>query len=65
MAKRGTIFGIFPVEIKENKEVKMTDCFVNKYFMWLFKFLNKMEALVCGFLGIEHRFVIKIKKDKN
>ena len=62
--KKGYIYGIFKVDISDDmSNVELTDSFINRNFMWLFEILNTIEGLAAEYLGIEHLFMIKIKKE--
>ena len=63
---KGTIYGIFEVAENEKGEMELIDNFVNRHFMWLFEMLIEIDGFICEvILGVEHHFVIKIKKEEN
>ena len=43
----------------ETDEVELKDCWLVRYFMWLFNIINEVEGVVCALRGIDHNFKFK------
>lgn len=62
MIIRGYVFEIFPVDYNiETDEVEFSEHWVNKYFFWLFEFLNCCEGFAADIVGAKHWFAISFR----
>lgn len=61
--RKGKVYGLFPVEMKDDGP-HMMDCFMNNYMFWLFEIMNEIEAIACWCLDIPHYFIIDLQKEK-
>ena len=63
MKIRGYIYYIFPVDYDTKiKEVEMIDCWLNKYFFWLFEFISNFVGIFLELIGEESGgFVISFR----
>ena len=51
----------FPVDFNtEKRECEMTDCWLNKYFFWLFEFLNDFAGFLAElFFDSDYMFAVR------